>query len=263
MAGPIGDNQENVLEEAVQQFVHARSHGQQPDTDEFVKQYPELEHRLRQRLQNLEKIDALFDSLVQADENDFEDTVTGQNLVGQKIGSFEIVDMIGRGGMGVVYLARDTKLKRSVAIKSMPVELQTDSTARTRFRREAELLASLNHPNIAVIHDIIEQDEGASYLVLEYIPGQTLAERIACEPLKLEQALSIGQQVAKAIAAAHEKGVVHRDLKPGNIKLTTDDQVKVLDFGLAKPSTSEGRPPHGHLVIRLYYIPNADRSSSI
>ncbi|MHC4175357.1 MAG: protein kinase domain-containing protein, partial [Planctomycetota bacterium] len=241
MAEPIGDNQEKSIEEAVQQFVHARSHGQEPDTDEFVKQYPELEQQLRQRLQNLEKIDALFDSLAGADESDFEDTTTVRNLVGQKLGDFEIVEMIGRGGMGVVYLARDTKLKRSVAVKSMPVELQADSTARTRFRREAELLASLNHPNIAVIHEIIEQEEGASYLVLEYVPGQTLAQRIAHKPLKLQDVLSIGQQVAEAVSAAHEKGVVHRDLKPGNIKITPDGRVKVLDFGLAKASVGEGR----------------------
>ena len=147
--------------------------------------------------------------------------------------------MIGRGGMGVVYLARDTKLKRSVAIKSMPAELAGDSTTRTRFRREAELLASLNHPNIAVIHEIIEQEEGASYLILEYVPGQTLAVRIAGEPLILEQALSIGQQVVEAVSAAHKKGVIHRDLKPGNIKITPDGTVKVLDFGLAKPYSSE------------------------
>ncbi|UCG58910.1 MAG: protein kinase, partial [Phycisphaerales bacterium] len=157
----------------------------------------------------------------------------------RKIGSFEIVEMIGRGGMGVVYLARDTKLDRSVAVKSLPAELASDSTTRMRFRREAKLLASLNHPNIAVIHEIIEQEEDASYLVLEYVPGETLAQRIAREPLKLEEALSIGQQVSEAVSAAHDKGVIHRDLKPGNIKITPEDKVKVLDFGLAKVSISE------------------------
>jgi TolB-like protein len=123
----------------------------------------------------------------------------------------------------------------------MPVELQADSTAQTRFRREAELLASLNHPNIAAIHDIIEQDEGAGYLILEYVPGETLAQRIAREPLKLEQTLSIGQQVAEAVSAAHEKGVVHRDLKPGNIKITPEGKVKVLDFGLAKATSRQDK----------------------
>ena len=240
MARPIGNNQDKSIEEAVQQFVHARSHGQEPDIDEFVKQYPELERQLRQRLQNLEKIDALFDSLVQANESDFEEMASGQYLVGQKVGSFEIVEMIGTGGMGVVYLAHDTKLDRSVAVKSMPAELQASLTAQARFKREAKLLASLNHPNIAVIYEIIEQEEGAGYLVLEYVPGQTLAQRIAHKPLKLEEALSIGQQVAAAVSAAHDKGVIHRALKPGNIKLTPDGRVKVLDFGLAK--TVGGEP---------------------
>jgi serine/threonine protein kinase len=108
-----------------------------------------------------------------------------------------------------------------------------NTTARTRFQREAKLLASLNHPNIAVIHDIIEQ-EALGYLVLEYVPGQTLAERITKGPLKLQETLTIALQVAEAVAAAHEHDVIHRDLKPGNIKITPEGNVKVLDFGLAK-----------------------------
>ncbi|MEE8577459.1 MAG: serine/threonine-protein kinase, partial [candidate division Zixibacteria bacterium] len=241
MAGPVNDKQENVIEEAVRQFVDARWQGQEPDIDEFVRQYPGLDYQIRQRIQDVQKIDALFDSLVQADESDLEEAAAGQDLVGRKVGSFEIVKMIGRGGMGIVYLARDTKLKRSVAIKSMPAKLKDDSTSRTRFRREAELLASLNHPNIAVIYEIIEQDESTGYLVLEYIPGQTLAERIAGERLELRQALSIGQQVAEAVSAAHKKSIVHRDLKPGNIKITPEGKVKVLDFGLAKASSSQDK----------------------
>ena len=241
MATPDDNNRENNFEEAVRQFVDARLRGEEPDIDEFVKRYPEFEHQIRQKIKEFQKVDSLFDTLVQADESDFEDTATGHNLVGQKIGSFEIVEMIGRGGMGVVYLARDTKLDRSVAVKSMPAELAGDSNSRMRFRREAKLLASLNHPNIAAIYDIIEQDESAGYLILEYVPGETLAQRIAREPLKLEQALSIGQQVAEAISAAHENGVVHRDLKPGNIKITPEGKVKVLDFGLAKASSSQDK----------------------
>ncbi|MFH1882149.1 MAG: protein kinase [Planctomycetota bacterium] len=234
MAESIDDNQESIIKEAVQHFVDAKLQGQELDIDEFVRQYPGLDRQIRQSIQDMQKIDALFDSLVQADESDFVDTATGRDLVGRNIGSFEIVEMIGRGGMGVVYLARDTKLDRSVAIKSMPVSLAGDSTARMRFKREAKLLASLNHPNIAVIHEIIEQDDGVSYLILEFVPGETLAECIAGEPLKLDQALSIGQQIAEAVSTAHKKGIVHRDLKPSNIKITLDDRVKVLDFGLAK-----------------------------
>ncbi len=269
MAGPVNDKQENVIEEAVRQFVDARWQGKEPDIDEFVRQYPGLDYQIRQRIQDVQKIDTLFDSLVQADESDFEEAAAGQDLVGKKVGSFEIVEVIGRGGMGVVYLARDTKLDRSVAIKSIPAKLADDSTTRMRFHREAKLLASLNHPNIAVIHDIIEQDEDLSYLVLEYVPGETLAQRIAREPLKLEEALSIGQQVAEAVSAAHEKGVVHRDLKPGNIKITPDGRVKVLDFGLAKPSVSEGGKSDvtatepGHIIgTPAYMSPEQARGKS-
>ena len=235
------DNRESPLDQAVQQFIDARLRREQPDIDEFVKQYPELEHQIREKIRSLQRINTLFDSLVQANESDFQDAASEKDLVGQSVGNFQIVEMIGRGGMGVVYLARDTKLDRLVAIKSMPAELQADSTARTRFTREAKLLASLSHPNIAVIHDIIEQAEGGAYLILEYIPGETLAQRIAREPLKLQEALLICQQVAEAVSAAHEKGIVHRDLKPGNIKITPENRVKVLDFGLAKISVDESK----------------------
>ena len=233
------DNQGTLLEEALTRFVDECLQGKSPDVDEFVRQYPRCQAQLKSRLQDLEEIDSLFDSLVRADESEFAATVTGPVLTDRKIGSFEIVELIGRGGMGVVYLARDTKLKRSVAIKSMPAEMQADTTARTRFRREAELLASLNHPNIAAIYDIVEQDKSGGYLILEYVPGETLAQRIAREPLKLEEVLSIAQQVAEAVSAAHDRGVIHRDLKPGNIKITPEGKVKVLDFGLAKVSSTK------------------------
>jgi len=153
---------------------------------------------------------------------------------GSQIGPFRIEQELGRGGAGVVYLAHDTKLDRSVAIKSLPPEVKDNPKALSRFTREARVLASLNHPNIATIYDELEEAEGLSYLVLEYVPGQTLAERIAKSPLKLEEALRIGLQIAEAVAAAHEHDVIHRDLKPGNIKITPEDKVKVLDFGLAK-----------------------------
>jgi len=154
--------------------------------------------------------------------------------LGAQIGPFRIEKELGRGGAGVVYLAHDTKLDRSVALKSLPVELMENPKARLRFSREARLLASLNHPNIATIYEELEEAEGTGYLILEYVPGQTLAERIAKKPLKLEEALTIALQITEAVAAAHEHGVIHRDLKPGNIKITPEGKVKVLDFGLAK-----------------------------
>jgi serine/threonine protein kinase/Tol biopolymer transport system component len=158
---------------------------------------------------------------------------------GSRIGQFEVEREIGRGGMGVVYLAHDTKLDRKVAIKTLPAELMKNHKARSRFSREARVLASLNHPNIATIYEELKEEEGTGFLVLEYVPGETLAERIACTSLKLKEALSIGQQIAEAVAAAHEKNVIHRDLKAGNIKMTPEGKVKVLDFGLARAVSGE------------------------
>ena len=153
---------------------------------------------------------------------------------GGRIGPFRIERELGRGGAGVVYLAHDTKLDRSVAIKSVPAELADDPAAQSRFLREAKLLASLNHPNIAAIHEELEEAEGAVYLVLEYVPGQTLGERIAKGGLTLKETLSIACEIAEAISYAHDKGVIHRDLKPGNIKITPEGRIKVLDLGIAK-----------------------------
>ncbi len=153
---------------------------------------------------------------------------------GGQIGPFRIEQELGRGAVGVVYLAHDTKLDRPVAIKSLPAELTENTNVRTRFAREARVLASLNHPNIATIYEELQEAEGVGYLVLEYVPGQTLAERIAGKRLKPQEALPIAQQIAEAVAAAHEHEVIHRDLKPGNIKITPEGRIKVLDFGLAK-----------------------------
>ena len=235
------DNKAVVLDEVLTQFVNAYVQGERPDLDDFIERYPQYEAQIRRRVGGLREIDALFDSLVQSEGNDYVDHSADHNLVGEKIGGFEIVEMIGRGGMGVVYLARDTRLKRSVAIKGMPPQWKKDAAARTRFRREAELLASLNHPNIAAIHDIIEQEDHSGYLVLEYVPGETLSERMKRAILTMDEALSIGRQIAEAISAAHTKGIVHRDLKPGNIRITPEGQVKVLDFGLAKPFAKQDK----------------------
>jgi eukaryotic-like serine/threonine-protein kinase len=149
--------------------------------------------------------------------------------VGTRVGSYEILSLIGAGGMGEVYRAKDTRLKRDVAIKVLPEAFANDPERVARLQREAELLASLSHPNIAQIHGI-EQNA----LVLELIDGPTLADRIAQGPIPLDEALPIARQIAEALEAAHEQGIIHRDLKPANIKLRPDGAVKVLDFGLAK-----------------------------
>jgi serine/threonine-protein kinase len=142
--------------------------------------------------------------------------------------------------MGEVYRARDSKLKREVAIKILPDEFARDADRVCRFQREAEVLASLNHPNIAAIYNL-EEASGWLYLVLELVEGQTLADRLKRDPLPIDQALAISKGICEAIEAAHEKGIIHRDLKPANIKLTSDGIVKVLDFGLAKVREGEER----------------------
>src|SRR5437867_4785158 len=153
--------------------------------------------------------------------------------IGTQLGSLEITALLGKGGMGEVYRARDTKLKREVAIKILPDEFARDPDRVSRFQREAEVLASLNHPNIAAIYDLQEAND-TRFLVLELVEGETLDERIQRGPIPVEEALQIAKHICEALEAAHEKGIVHRDLKPGNVKITPDGKVKVLDFGLAK-----------------------------
>jgi serine/threonine protein kinase len=154
--------------------------------------------------------------------------------VGDKLGPYKILAPIGAGGMGEVYQARDSKLGRDVAIKVLPTAFAHDSERLSRFQREAKLLASLNHPNIATIHGL-EDSNGTSYLVMELVPGETLADRIKRDgPVPVEESLAIARQIAEALEAAHERSIIHRDLKPANVKVTPEGKVKVLDFGLAK-----------------------------
>jgi serine/threonine protein kinase/Tol biopolymer transport system component len=153
---------------------------------------------------------------------------------GTKLGTYEVVSAIGAGGMGEVYQAHDSNLRRDVAIKVLPEAFAHDAERLSRFRREAQLLAALNHSNIATIYGL-ENSNGTSYLVMELVPGETLAQRIKRDgAVPIEEALIIAKQIAEALEAAHEKGIIHRDLKPANVKLTPEGKVKVLDFGLAK-----------------------------
>ena len=151
---------------------------------------------------------------------------------------FSIVDLIGRGGMGEVYRAHHTRLNRDVALKMLPKPFALDADRLARFKREAQVLASLNHPNIAAIYGFEESDDGRA-LVLELVEGPTLAERIERGPIPIGEAVPIARQIAEALEAAHEQGIVHRDLKPANVKLRPDGTVKVLDFGLAKITQPE------------------------
>ncbi|HET7224633.1 MAG TPA: protein kinase [Candidatus Eisenbacteria bacterium] len=152
---------------------------------------------------------------------------------GTLLGPYEILAPLGAGGMGEVYRARDTRLGREVAIKGLPAAFAQHPERLARFEREARLLASLNHPGIAILYGL-EDADGAPFLVMELVPGETLAQRLARGPLPLQDALEVGAQMAAAISAAHERDIVHRDLKPGNVMLMPSGRVKVLDFGLAK-----------------------------
>ena len=152
--------------------------------------------------------------------------------VGTQLGPYEILAPLGAGGMGEVYKARDTRLDRTVAIKVLPEHVASDPDLKQRFEREAKTISSLNHPHICTLHDIGSQD-GIDFLVMEYLEGDTLAQRLEKGALPLEQALRVAIEIADALDKAHRQGITHRDLKPGNIMLTTAG-AKLLDFGLAK-----------------------------
>ena len=160
------------------------------------------------------------------------------SLIGRQLASYQLISELGKGGMGEVYLAMDQKLGRDVAVKMLPEEFAHDADRVARFQREAKLLASLNHPNIASIYDL-EESDGTHFLVLELVKGDTLADMIKSRPIPVEESLKLALQIAEALEAAHEKGVVHRDLKPANIMITTEEKVKILDFGLAKALADE------------------------
>ena len=173
---------------------------------------------------------------------------------GTRLGPYQVERLLGTGGMGEVYRARDTALNRDVAIKVLLPAVTADPDRLSRFSREAQVLASLNHPHIAQIYGL-EDAGGVPALVLELVDGPTLADRIAHGAIPLSEALPIAAQIAEALEAAHEQGIIHRDLKPANIKVREDGTVKVLDFGLAKafdPSRSTGPDPMNSPTITLH-----------
>src|SRR2546430_4095761 len=154
-------------------------------------------------------------------------------MIGQTLGHYRILEKVGAGGMGVVYRARDEQLERDVALKVLPSGTLSDDSARRHFRKEALALAKLNHPNIETVYEFGSQ-EGTDFLVMEYVPGRTLAHKLAGGPLAEKEVLALGMQIAAALEEAHERGIVHRDLKPANIAITARGEAKVLDFGLAR-----------------------------
>jgi eukaryotic-like serine/threonine-protein kinase len=220
---------------------------------------------------------------------------------GALVGPYQVIALVGAGGMGEVYRARDTALHRDIALKVLPASLSGEPARLTLFRREAQVLASLNHPNIAHIHGI-EQSGPVLALVMEFVEGPTLADRLTAGRMPLAEVLPIARQIAEALESAHERGVVHRDLKPADIKIRPDGTIKVLDFGIAKalelPGAGEadplssarvhghtdpaggaarhggvyvartgpgqgGRSPHGHLGVRRGGLRDGDRRTVV
>src|SRR5512143_3778477 len=166
------------------------------------------------------------------------ETTGACEMIGKTLGHYRVGEQLGRGGMGEVYVADDLNLNRKVALKFLPDAFAGDPERMARFEREAKLLASLNHPNIAAIHGL-EQAEGKRFIVMELVEGETLAQRLSKGALPIDESLGICKQIAEGLEAAHEKGVIHRDLKPANVMITEGDEVKILDFGLAKALSDE------------------------
>ena len=175
-------------------------------------------------------------------------------LPGTQLGPYEIVSQLGQGGMGVVYEARDPRLKRRVAIKLLPPDLTRDETAKQRFLKEAQAASALDHPNICTVFEINETDDGQLYLVMAHYEGETLKERVSRGPLELDAAIDIATQVGEGLAEAHGAGIVHRDIKPANLFVTKSGVVKILDFGLAKLAGSEGITQTGTALGTVAYM---------
>ena len=176
-------------------------------------------------------------------------------MVGTTVAHYKILELLGAGGMGVVYKARDLKLDRTVALKFLPSNLTRDPEAKQRFIHEAKAASALDHPNVCTVHDISETDDGQIFIVMACYEGETLREKIERGPLSMEEGVDIAVAIAKGLARAHEKEIVHRDIKPANIFVSDDGMVRILDFGLAKLSgqsriTREGSTlGHGRLHV--------------
>jgi tetratricopeptide (TPR) repeat protein len=276
MAEPAGNNQENIIEQAIQQFIDAQLRGQNPDINDLVKQYPEFEDRIRQRIQNFQRINGLFDCLMQADDSDFAPEIAEHNLIGQTLGDFKILSMIGTGGMGAVFLAHQISLDRDVALKVISDISGARKKSVERFGREAKVLAKISHPNIVPIYEV-GQEGPYSYFAMEYVKGVSLnrvidAVRKAPASQKASNVMSkclaggcvcVDEQaeagdngaeidtdyiinisrviisIASALDYAHKQGVLHRDVKPSNILIKPDGTAKLVDFGLARAETQQ------------------------
>jgi serine/threonine protein kinase/pimeloyl-ACP methyl ester carboxylesterase/Tfp pilus assembly protein PilF len=205
--------------------VEGNNHAILPDEPEFLVMAAEIDSFTREVLENEKKRRQFAGTRSEAD--------TAQDLVGTTIARYKILEKLGEGGMGVVYKAEDTKLKRQVALKFLPSELTQSNEWKQRFLREAQASAALSHPNICTIHEI-DEEAGQAFIAMECIDGKSLTEKIQAGPLDREEAVNIALRVAEGLKHAHRRGVFHRDIKPANIMVTEDGQVKITDFGLAK-----------------------------
>jgi len=276
MVEPAENNQENIIEQAVEKFLDAHLQGQEPNIDEFVKQYSGLEDQIRRRIQNLQKIDGLFACLMQADDSDFTPEISEHNLIGQTLGDFKILSIIGTGGMGAVFLAHQISLDRDVALKVISDISGARKKSVERFERETKVLAKISHPNIVPIYEV-GQEGPYSYFAMEYVKGVSLnkvvdavrkapasqkasgvmskciaeggiyvdgqaeAEGSGAE-IDTDYIVSISRiiiSIASALDYAHKQGVLHRDVKPSNILIKPDGTAKLVDFGLARVETQQ------------------------
>ena len=185
-------------------------------------------------------------------------------LIGQTVSHYTILERLGGGGMGVVYKAEDTRLKRTAALKFLPPELTRDQEAKERFMHEAQAASALQHANICVIHDIDQTPDGELFIVMEYLEGETLKKKIDRGPLALEEATDLAVQVAQGLAKAHEHGIIHRDVKPANIMVTADGVAKIVDFGLAKLTDRTVLTKAGAMMGTLLYMsPEQTRGEAV
>ena len=221
----------------VDEIFHAALQHKPDERKAFIEEACQGDEELRREIDSLLAEERGADQFIEqpAMEVVAKDLADDQReaLIGKNIGPYKILSLLGAGGMGEVYRAEDSHLKRQVAVKVLASRFADDRERMARFQREAHLLASLNHPNIAAIHGL-EESNSVRALVMELVEGRTLADRMAAGPIPLDEALPIALQMAEALEYSHEKGVIHRDLKPANVKLTPEGTVKVLDFGLAK-----------------------------
>ena len=227
----------------IERLCHAALEREEGQRAAFLEEACEGDETLRREVEHLLTQETKAEDFLEAPALEVEAKAMAQDkansMVGRQVGSYQIVSLLGVGGMGEVYLAEDASLKRKVALKFLPREMQQDEIARKRFLREARSAAALDHPYICHIHEVGESD-GQEFIAMEYVEGKTLKEKLEENPLPLKEALPVAVEIAEAIEKAHQKGIVHRDLKPANIMLTPQRHVKVMDFGLAKRVALEG-----------------------